>query len=115
MDIIIRESQKTEELSIIDPRTGVNYISDFVGNTGAHTDGQFEWDEDKDAYICDQDTFDWWSKVVDDNQKLEDRIYQLREEHGHDAVEQAIGDAFDCDLEDHARAVNQVLDDVFGG
>lgn len=80
MKIIIKETQKIETLSIIDPKTGVDYISDFVGNTGALIDGQFEWNEDRDAYICDQETYDWWKEGVASNQKLVNRTHELVKE-----------------------------------
>lgn len=114
MKIIIKETSSVETLSIINPKSGVDYISDFIGNTGALFDGQFEWDEDRDAYVCDQGTFDWWDTVVMANQELEDRIYELVKEHGSEAVYEAIYAAGSTDLEDHAANVNQALDESFG-
>ncbi|SMB89282.1 hypothetical protein SAMN05660772_02863 [Pasteurella testudinis DSM 23072] len=78
MEIIIRQTNKKESLTIIDPKTGCNYISDFIGNTGALNDGQFTYDDDKNAWICDQDTFDWWEYVVAENQALNYRIDALK-------------------------------------
>lgn len=114
MKIIIKETSATETLSIIDPKSGVDYISDFISNTGALIDGQFEWDEDRDAYVCDQDTFDWWSVVVTTNQALNDRIHDLVQEHGSEKVYEVIHAAGSVDLEDHAANVNQALDEAFG-
>ena len=113
MKIIIKETSAVETLSIIDPKSGVDYISDFIGNTGALNDGQFEWDEDRDAYVCDQETFDWWDTVVTANQSLDDRIHELVEEHGSEAVYEVIRAAGSVDLEDHAANVNQALDEAF--
>jgi len=114
MKIIIKETSVVETLSIIDPKSGVDYISDFIGNTGALIDGQFEWDEDRDAYVCDQETFDWWDTVVTANQSLDDRIHELVKEHGSEAVYEVIHAAGSVDLEDHAANVNQALDEAFG-
>jgi len=114
MKIIIKETYAIETLSIIDPKSGVDYISDFIGNTGALIDGQFEWDEDRDAYVCDQETFDWWSTVVTANQALDDRINALVQEHGSETVYEVIHAAGSVDLEDHAPNVNQALDEAFG-
>jgi len=113
MNIIIKETGKVETLSIIDPKTGVNYISDFIGNQGALSDGQFTFDENKDGWVADQATFDWWDKVVDDNQKLVDRVSLLSAEHGAESVYAAITEAGNVDLEDHAANINQALDDAF--
>ena len=114
MNIIINQTSVAKTLSIFDPKTDIDYISDFIGNTGALTDGQFIWDDDRDAYLCDQDTFDWWEKVVNDNQELEDRIYALVNEHGSEEVYAVINDAGNFDPEDYAANINQILDDAFG-
>ncbi|MBE0436924.1 MAG: hypothetical protein IBX56_14100 [Methylomicrobium sp.] len=114
MNIVINETSATETLSIIDPNTGIDYIQDFIGNTGALKDGQFTYDDDQDAYLCDQETFNWWSAVVDANQTLENRIHTLVNEHGSEAVYDIINEAGNFDLEDHAANINQVLDDAFG-
>ena len=114
MNIIIKETNVQESLEIIDPRTGINWIQDFIGNTGALSDGQFVWDDEQDAYICDQDTFDWWSKVVSDNESLENRIHELSQQHGGDAVSAVVSDAANVDLEQLAASVNEALDDAFG-
>ena len=114
MDIIIKETAAVETLSIIDPDSGIDYISDFVGNAGGFADGQFEWDEELGAYVCAQDRFDWWDAVVAANQALEDRIHDLVQEHGAEKVYAAIHDAGSVDLEDNAANVNQALDEAFG-
>ena len=111
MKIIIRETNAAEELSIIDPDNGVDYIADFIGNTGALMDGQFEWDEELDAQVCDQATFDWWDTVVDDNQELTDRIHEMLKIYDQDAVYKVIGENSNVDLEDHASVINAALDE----
>lgn len=113
MKIIIKETSAVETLSIIDPKSGVDYINDFVGNTGALIDGQFKWDEDRDAYVCDQETFVWWDTVVTANQSLNDRIHELVKEHG-ETVYEVISATAGVDLEDHAANINQALDEAFG-
>ena len=114
MKIVITETSAAETLSIIDPKSGVNYIADFIGNTGALNDGQFTWDDKRDAYACTQDTFDWWKSVVTANQALDDRINALVQEHGHDAVYEVIHALPGVDLGDHASHTNQALDKAFG-
>lgn len=114
MKIIIKETSAVETLSIIDPKSGVDYILDFIGNTGALIDDRFEWDEERDAHVCDQETFDWWDTVVTANQSLDDRIRELVKEHGSEAVYEVIHAAGSVDLEEHAANVNQALDEHFG-
>lgn len=114
MKIIIKETSAAETLSIIDPKSGVDYILDFIGNAGALIDGQFDRDEDRDAYVCGQDTYDWWHAVVTANQVLDDRIHELVKEHGSETVYGVIHAAGSVDLEDHAANANQALDEAFG-
>ncbi|AKG37826.1 hypothetical protein VK70_17120 [Paenibacillus durus ATCC 35681] len=114
MKITIKETGKSEALSIIDENTGVDFIQDFIGNYGALSDGQFTFDEETGTYIADQDTFDWWDKVVTDQTALEARIAELKEEHGYEAVDEVVNEATSVDLEDLAAAVNKALDEEFG-
>lgn len=114
MKIIINETKQTKQLSIIDPETGVDWIADFVGNTGALTDGQFVYSDEQDAYLCDQSTFDWWVKVVNDHQVVADRIAALNSVHGSDAVFEVVANVGGCDLEDYAAIVNEALNERFG-
>lgn len=114
MEIIIRETGKCETLSIIDNKTGVDYINDFVGNHGALDDGQFDFDADRGVYVCNQETFEWWDAVAADHQKLECRINALINEHGSEAVREVIEAAGSFELEDYAANINNALDDAFG-
>lgn len=113
MKIIIRETSAVEVLSLIDPKSGEDTALDFIADAGALDDGQFKRDLDHDTYICDQDTFDWWHSVVDDNQALANRIHDLVQAHGHEAVYGAIEEADNVDLEAHAAAINRALDAAF--
>jgi hypothetical protein len=112
LQIKISDTGESATLSIINPQNGVDYIGDFVGNSGALIDGQFIHDGDS-GYICTQSTFDWWQNVVSDCQQLEERLHQLTNNHGAEAVRLAIGWAGACDLEDYAARVNQALDTAF--
>lgn len=114
MNIIIKETAAVETLSIIAPDSGTDYIADFVGNAGGFVDGQFVWDEERDAYVCDKHTFDWWADVVEANQALDDRIHDLVQEYGAEKVYEVVHAAGSVDLEDHAGNVNQALDEAFG-
>lgn len=114
MQIIINETNAHETLTMNHPGTDVDCVTDFVGNNGALADGQFVRDDDADAYRCDQETYEWWARVISEHEALEERIYELRDEHGWDAVQDAIGNAADCDLEDIPANVNAALDEAFG-
>ncbi|EGL18561.1 MULTISPECIES: hypothetical protein [unclassified Paenibacillus] len=110
MKVVIKGTDKVATLSITDAN-GVNYVKDFIGNYDAFLDGQFTINEDLHAYEATQETFDWWEKVINDNQALEDRLNSLREEYGSDRVNEIVSAASDVDLEDLAAAVNKALDE----
>ena len=114
MQIIINETNANETLTMAHPGTDVDCVADFVGNSGALADGQFVWDDDAGAYRCDRDIYEWWARVISEHEAMEGRIHALREEHGWDAVQDAIGHAADCDLEDIPASVNAALDEAFG-
>lgn len=112
MNILIEKTQKIETLSLIDPKTGIDYIADFIGQY-IDTMDEFCWDDENNAYICTKESFLWWSKVVADNQALEYRIHYLKEKHGYEAVETVINNAGSVDLDDQANNLNDALDSAF--
>ncbi|GIO36186.1 hypothetical protein J41TS12_10470 [Paenibacillus antibioticophila] len=112
MKVIVNGQVK--ELNIIDQKTGVNYVRDFIGNYGALVDGQFTWDEEQGAFLASEETYDWWEKVLGDHQALENRICELGEVHDPHEVAHIVNDASDVDLEDMAAAVNMALDASYG-
>ena len=113
MKLYIKETGAIETLAIIDPKTGCDYIFDFVGNTGAF-DREFEATDNENAdFAISQADYDWWVEVVADNQALEYRIAELAAEHGYDRVMDVVA-SISSDLEDYAANTNAALDEEFG-
>ena len=112
MKLFFRETGAIETLAIIDPKTGCDYIFDFVGNTGAFG-REFEATDENADFAISQADYDWWAKVVADNQALEYRIAELAAEHGYDRVMDTVAST-SSDLEDYAAAANAALDEEFG-
>lgn len=115
INIVIKENGAKETLEL--RMNGLSCVVDVIGNhDGLGTaDHQFNYNTELDAYVTTQDNFDWWDRVLADQQALQDRIAELEEIHGSDAVHEAISNSGDCDLEDIAPAINQALDDAFPG
>ncbi len=109
MKVIIKETGEAKRLSITDAKSGVDYIADFVADGLS----DFSFDEESGEYSCDAATFEWWGKVCADNQALDERINALISEHG-DGVHEVVQGVGSVDLEDHAAAANQALDEAFG-
>ncbi|WP_455018957.1 hypothetical protein [Kingella denitrificans] len=112
MKLFIKDTGAIETLAIIDPKTGCDYIFDFVGNTGAF-DREFEATDENADFAISQADYDWWAKVVADNQALEYRIAELVAEYGYDRVMDVVT-SISSDLEDYAAAANAALDEEFG-
>jgi hypothetical protein len=113
LHITISDTGESKTLSIIDPKTGIDYIADFVGNHGALDNGDFTDDDGEGVYTCNRETFEWWSTVIADCQQLDERLHQLTNQHGIEAVMAALDGAVDCDLEYYAERANQALDSAF--
>ena len=114
MNVTIKETGAKETLELIDSH-GTDCAIDVIGNyDGIGSDAhQFQLDEDTGIYTCTQDTYDWWNRVLAEQQDLTDRIAELSKEYGAEAVQDAIGTSGDCDLEDQAAAINKALDAAF--
>lgn len=105
MKITILETGAKKELSLIDPKTGQDYLAAFV--EGYH---DFWEDENGDLACKTHYVFSWWEKVVKDRQELEDRIDVMISDYGRDTIYQVIELFPQVDLEDEAGAFNSVLD-----
>lgn len=113
MKIVIKETGKEEVLELIDRDSGVNYVTDFIAAAGGFNQVEFVWDRDSATGVCDADTFEWWSDVICDNQSLDDRIHNLVDTHGWEAVMEIVSSVEKTHIDSHASAVNAKLDEVF--
>jgi hypothetical protein len=112
MDIIV--DGHVEILSLIDPKTGLDWFREFIGNTDALNTSDFGLDTEVLLYTCTKETYDWWSRVALAHQLLEDRMYELVQEHGSEAVYAALAGAFNGhDLETQPLSANAALDEAF--
>ena len=76
MIIIITETGKREELTLIDRKTGQDMAADIIGNSG--TDLDFV----DNAYRMSQDDYLWWSDYLDMIARYNDQLDALREQYG---------------------------------
>lgn len=113
MNVKIKETGKVEELVIVG-ENGIEWTSDLVGNAGAFGDGQFVWSEDDDAYVADQDTFDWWQRYITDSYATDDEVAALAKDLGIDeeGVRFRIGQAQDGDYERHRDIAIMVMEEI---
>lgn len=76
LNVLIKQTNQVKSLSIIDPKTGIDYITDFIGNTGAFG-REFETIEHNEAeYQTSEGDFEWWENVVEIAQEADNLIFE---------------------------------------
>ena len=114
MQVIIKETGNRETLTLIDHKSGCDWVQDLIGDHDA-LGRQFVFNAEQDAWEVSQADYDWWARVIFRMQKLDDRIERISQMDTDKNVYDVILFAGDPDLEYHAASVNAELDDAFGG
>ena len=107
MDITIKETGEIKSLTIIDPRSGNDWINDLMGHYNAlPEDG-----------VMTNDDYEWWSGLTAALAEADQRIVKIEEQllvNDPDAYANFIYDleSLDAnDLEHHPRRVNELCDE----
>lgn len=113
MNIIIRETGEREQLAIY-THSGINWVQDLIGNAGALSDGQFVWDDERSAYLCDQDTYDWWAQYICALEQTDIEVGELADELNLDPtiVMERVGAYQDNDYEQHRPAAVRAMQEL---
>ena len=106
MEIRIKETWEIEELTIIDPKTGIDWAADLVGD-----DDNITFDDDH--IMCDQETYDWWTDLIERYQAADNRLHEIRTGMDNDARER-LGEFLEqiagCDIENYPEVLEDMLD-----
>jgi hypothetical protein len=86
MTVQIRETGEIIELSLIDPKTGCDYVEDFIGNTGAFNREFAVYDADNDCYIAYDDDVEWWQTVISVHAHVDSVIAAIGDPISHDDI-----------------------------
>lgn len=116
INFLIEETGKIESLKLIDSKSGVDFINEYIGQTGAFAKGSefSHYDFKTDAYKCSQSVYEWWKKRINEQQQLIFRIHKLEGEFGMCEVERVINNVEVIDVESEAHLINLALDKAFG-
>lgn len=76
LNVLIKETNEVKSLSIIDPKTKIDYIGDFVGNTGAFGREFEKIEHDEAEYQASEGDFEWWENVVKTTQEADDLMFE---------------------------------------
>jgi len=108
MEITIIETGEKEELTIIDPKSGCNWINDMMGNCGALPD----YNDDDGTYHIAKDDFEWWDNLTAAYQKADEDYHGLLNNLDGQDYDNLIADFenLSCDLEDYPNCLNQICD-----
>ena len=108
MKITIIETGAKESLAITDPKSGVAYTSDLLGNHGALPD----YNDDDGTYHMGQEDYGRWSDLIDAYQTADDRQHELLNSltgSTYNDMSDEIQD-INCDLEDLPDCINAICD-----
>ncbi len=112
MNVTIIETGNQGELGIIDPKSGVNWINDLMGNHGALP----EYDDETGTYKMTQEDYDWWADLTKRYQAADDRYHELLKHIDNDRYDELIEAAgnISCDLGDYPEALQAVCSEFEG-
>ena len=108
MDVKIRKTGERENLIIIDPDTGIDWINDLMGNCNELP----EYDEDAGCYVMTRDDFEWWDDLTIRYQKADDRYHSLLTTLNNNNSKKLFNDVQNIyvDLENYPEALNDACD-----
>lgn len=115
MNVKINNTNIIVSLTATDPDTGIEWTQDMIGNTGAMNDGQFVWSEEDNAYLADQETYDWWDRYITQYNRTCDEVQELASEFGIDEsiIYDRIADMTNHhDYETHRRSALLAMHDI---
>ena len=115
MKIKIKQTNEEKQLNLIDPKTGLCWIGDLMGNHNALPEIETDADGwETDFRIMSQVDFDWWENLATAYQAADTRYYELCTGDGLEAheIEWMIEEAnnINCDLEDLPGALEAICD-----
>ena len=110
MDIKIIETGELVELTLIDPKTGLCWINDLMGNSDELPD----YDDEENAYPMTQVDLGWWKELTEAYQAADNRKNELLNDLTGDKYDVAFAafEAINGDLEDYPRFLDQVCDEI---
>lgn len=119
MKVRIEETKLIKSLNIIDPKRGIDWISDFCqcgisddfNNYYNVIDDNYDG-EDFD-YEMSQENYDWWLETASEYEAAQYRIFNMSIKYGNSAIQDAISNCEYAELENQAYVINNALDNFF--
>ncbi len=116
--IMIEETKKVEEITIIDPKSGLDWSADFIGNNIVNPEYEYVESEDDDLMVMSQEDFDWWAELAERWGKADEAVKDFFDNLDYGPEWEGMkssyenSDRFGGDLEDHPEAMLDAINDV---
>lgn len=112
MEIFNTTTQQVVEFKLLDPASGVNMVADY---TQVGDDLNMSYNDDLEMMQCDNDTVEWWQDIIAQYQKMENRMYEIKQ-YGSDEdrtkLDEILEDYQYAEFNDRAGYINQALDEA---
>lgn len=112
MNIFNTTTQEVVELGLNDPKTNTDMLGDY---TPINSDSNIKYNVTTEQYEADTATIDWWQNILDQYQKMEDRVYEIKQ-YGSDSdrakLDEILEDYEHTEFNDRAEYINQALDEA---
>lgn len=103
MKISIKETLEAKRLSLIDPKSGLNYISSFLGMTNAITDEWYQLNAENDCeWMISLAEYEKWANILEKEQNIVNLMAKYNQ-----TTSEEFGANFEDDLEDELASVTQ--------
>lgn len=104
----IIETGATQSLAILDPKTGLDYSGDLLGNY----DGYDGYDEDSEMPTMTQETYNWWADLLGRLESAEYAAYEYRRSiDDQQDFDDLLSQHTNCDLENIPEAIISAIGD----
>jgi hypothetical protein len=114
MKVTIIETKKAETLNIIDPKSGMDWTNDLLGNHG----GLPEYNDETDSYHMTQESFNWWNNLIEKYEAADYRCFEIKSmlsEEQEQGFDSGLQEVLNCDLEDMPGYMNDFCDEWESG
>lgn len=113
MRCYIADADRYDDLTYI--KDGIDIVLDFIGNNSGFCNKDFVLSDDLNAYVTNEETFNWWHNLIECYQHVDRVILKLTEETGDD-IEQILYDSkvFYSDYITLPAAVLRELEKLYG-
>lgn len=112
--LVIRNTETNQiiGLELIDPKNGINWVRDYIGNEsgfGSLQDGLIEYDQVNDIYLAGAETIEWWTDILEKQRWIDEHLPLLYEKYNEDTADQIIDYASCDDLEGTVNELTRML------